>query len=164
MKMPRALPDPSHVSAATRLANPALYPPQASRASASVGAITPLEAIPLPGSGKNQTGLKTPARAKEPNRTEREYWLILKARFPQADIRWEAYTLRLASRCSYTPDLSVLHPDNTLEFWEIKGPFVFSKALTKVRAVAGAFSHKFTLAQKLKTGWKITELPKNPTP
>lgn len=101
-----------------------------------------------------------PMRAKEPNKIEREYELMLKAQFPAAVIRWEAYTLRMANRATYTADYSVLHPNGILEFHEVKGAFVFAKGLVKPRIAAAMFPlHKFTLAQKKKDGWHITEFP-----
>lgn len=107
---------------------------------------------------------KEASTGKEPNKTEREYWRMLQAQFPQAEIRWESYTLRMASRATYSPDFSILHADGVLDFHEVKGAYVFPKALAKLRIAAGLFSHKFTLAQKLKRGWQITELPQNPKP
>lgn len=103
-----------------------------------------------------------PAKSKRfpkgPNRTESEYGLILKAKFPGSNVRFEAYTLKLADGCRYSPDWSVEHPDGTLEFHEVKGPFIYSKSLTKPRTAAELFPQRFTLAQKLKSGWEITPL------
>lgn len=108
---------------------------------------------------KASEGTKKPRRATEMNRTEAEYGLMLKAQFPGAVIHWEAYVLRLANRCTYCPDFSVFH-EGKLSFWEVKGSFVFPKALVKPRIAAVMFPHhKFTLAQKTKQGWKITEFP-----
>lgn len=103
-----------------------------------------------------------PRRATEPNKTEREFEAILRAQFPDAIIRWEAYTLRLASKCSYSPDYSVLHPgpDRRLDFYEVKGAYIFPKALSKPRMCAQEFDHKFFLAQKSKGEWRITEFAK----
>lgn len=105
-----------------------------------------------------QPAATKPARAKEPNRTEREYELMLTRAFPDATIRWEAYILRLAHRATYTPDFSVLHPGGELEFHEVKGAYIFPKALVKLRIAAELFDHPFTLAQKLKSGWQITQI------
>lgn len=101
-----------------------------------------------------------PRRAIEPNKTEREFERILRAQYPNAIIRWEAYTLKLASRTNYTPDFSVIHPDNSLDFYEVKGAYIFPKAITKPKIAAQEFPHRFFLAQKLKGEWKITELQK----
>lgn len=83
---------------------------------------------------------------------------MLTAAFPNANIRYEGYTLKLADGCRYTPDFAVEHADGTLEFHETKGAFIFSKALTKPKTAAELFPHRFVLAQKLKSGWKITPL------
>lgn len=100
-----------------------------------------------------------PRRAKQPNQTEREYEAMLRRQFPDAEIRWEAYVLRLADRATYSPDFSIQHPDGTLEFAEVKGSYVFPKALVKLRIAAEMFNHRFVLAQRLKGGeWKIEQL------
>lgn len=100
-----------------------------------------------------------PRRAKAPNQTEREYEAMLRRQFPDADIRWEAYVLRLADRATYSPDFSIQHPDGRLEFAEVKGSYVFPKALVKLRIAAEMFNHRFVLAQRLKGGeWKIEQL------
>ncbi len=104
------------------------------------------------------TALKGAPKGRQPNRTEREYELILRAQFPHATIRYEAYTLKLAEGCRYVPDFAVEHADGTLEFYEIKGRFIFSKALTKPKTAAELFPQRFTLAQKTESGWEITPL------
>lgn len=112
-----------------------------------------------PGSGSAGEALSaSKPKGRRPNRTESEYGLILKAQFPAAQVRYEAYTLRLADGLRYTPDWSVEHPDGRLEFVEIKGAFVFSRSLVKPKAAAELFPQRFTVAQKLKTGWEVTPL------
>lgn len=101
-----------------------------------------------------------PRRAKSMNKTEREYYDKLLAIYPSEDVKWEAYTLRMASRACYTPDFSVTFPYGRLEFHEVKGAYIFSKALVKLRIAAELFPHKFYLAQKNKTGWEVQEIPK----
>lgn len=101
---------------------------------------------------------KPKSEGRRPNRTEAEYGLILRAQFPLAEIRYEAYTLRLADGLRYTPDWSVEHPDGRLEFFEVKGVFVFSRSMVKPKAAAELFPQRFTVAQKLKTGWEVTQL------
>lgn len=98
------------------------------------------------------------SKGRRPNRAETAYGLILQAQFPAATVRYEAYTLKLADGVRYTPDWSVEHPDGRLEFFEIKGAFVFSRSLVKPKAAAELFPQRFTVAQKLKTGWEITPL------
>lgn len=114
--------------------------------------------VPQPSKRVDGSG-KKPRRAREPNRTEREFEAQLRAKFPAATIRWEGYRLKLAHLATYEPDYSVQHEDGTVEFFEVKGAYVFPKALAKLRIAAVMFpQHKFTLAQKKKTGWEITEL------
>lgn len=105
--------------------------------------------------------LVKPARAKSMNRTEREYFGMLKAQFPTAEIGWEKYILRMADRCTYSPDFSLCFPDGRLEFHEVKGGYIFPKALVKLRIAAELFGHDFYLAQKRpKSGWHVEKLPK----
>lgn len=100
---------------------------------------------------------KKPRRAKMPNATEREYETMLYESLPGATIRWEAYTLRLADNCTYTPDFSVLSTSGELSFYEVKGPYIFPKALVKPRLAAAMFEHPIYLAQKKKTGWEVSQ-------
>lgn len=102
--------------------------------------------------------LATKTRGRMPNKTETEYQRMLQAKFPGSEIRYEKYTLKLAEGCRYVPDFAVEHADGTLEFHEVKGAFVFSKALTKPKTAAELFPQRFVLAQKLKSGWEITPL------
>lgn len=99
-----------------------------------------------------------PKRAREPNRTEKEYRLILDRDYPDCEIRWEAYVLRLANRVTYNPDFSIQYPSGELEFVEVKGSYIYPKALQKLRVAAEYFNHRFVFAQKLKTGWNVTEI------
>jgi hypothetical protein len=105
-----------------------------------------------------QAAAEPKTKGRQPNRTEAEYGLMLKSKYPEADVRFEAYTLKLADGCRYTPDWDVEFPDGTLEFHEVKGRFIFSKALTKPKTAAELFPQRFTLAQKLASGWEITPL------
>jgi len=155
------------VSLAVKKANPHLFPElaamselpaerlaKATTRQASSPASTPQSPKSTKDSGKK------PHRAKEPNRTEREFEAQLRTEFPKATIRWEAYRLKLAPLATYEPDYSVAHENGTVEFFEVKGPYVFPKALAKLRVAAVMFpQHKFTLAQKKKIGWERTELP-----
>jgi hypothetical protein len=97
-------------------------------------------------------------RGRKMNRTEAEYERILKAQFPDSNVRYESYTLKLAEGCRYTPDFAVEHKDGRLEFHEVKGAFIFSKALTKPRTAAELFPQKFVLAQKIKGQWIVNDL------
>ena len=146
--------DPAKVSAETLRLNPHLFGGAAQIASCSSRAATP-EARPTPA--------KKEKPEKQPNQTEREYALILKRQYPSAEIRYERYKLRIAVGCWYIPDFAVEFPDGRMEFHEVKGAFIFSKALTKPKAAAEMFPQRFWLAQKArkKDGgeWTVTELP-----
>lgn len=96
------------------------------------------------------------APKKRPSKTqaEAEYELILQTRYPEARILFEAYTLKLAFDTRYTPDLAVVYPDGRIDFYEIKGKFLFEKALNKPKIAARLFpQHNFFLAQKTRDGW-----------
>lgn len=138
---------------------PSAEPPKAPIPAGAASTARPATILSkIPGQDSGKTVPAKPRRAKEPNRTEREYEMMLKASFPAAIVKWEAYTLRLASRVNYTPDFSVLHPSGELEFFEVKGPYIWPKAMVKLRMAAEQFDHPFTLAQKLKSGWEITSI------
>lgn len=58
------------------------------------------------------------------SKTERDYEVELKLRLDAEQIhayRFEAITLRLANRTTYTPDFYVLCCDGSMEFVEVKG-------------------------------------------
>lgn len=97
-------------------------------------------------------------KGRQMNRTEREYSMILSRKFPTANIRYEGYSLKLAEGCRYIPDFAVELQDGRLEFHEVKGAFIFSKALTKPKTAAELFPQRFVLAQKIKGEWHITTL------
>jgi hypothetical protein len=97
------------------------------------------------------------------NRTEAEYQRILQTKYPDAVIRYEAYTLTLAPALRYTPDFSVKHLDSTMDFHEVKGRFIFSRALNKPKMAAQMFGeHRFFLAQKIDGQWNVSLLTRNP--
>lgn len=116
----------------------------------------------MEGLAPNSPDIGKPITAPKPrkiNKTESEYGRMLAAQYPQANIRYEGYTLKLADRCRYSPDFAVEFPSGKIEFHEVKGAFIFSKALTKPKAAAEIFPQRFVLAQKLKGGeWRITAL------
>jgi hypothetical protein len=98
-------------------------------------------------------------RSQKMTRGESEYELILRARFPDAKVLFQAYTLRLADDCRYTPDFAVVHHfPYQVDFYEVKGrntPVSPSKSLVKPRVAAEHFpQHRFFVAQKLEHGWE----------
>lgn len=99
-------------------------------------------------------------QGRKMNRTEAEYQAMLRAQYPEAEIKYEAYTLKLANGVRYTPDFAVCHRDRTVDFHEVKGRFIFSRALVKPRVAATTFPHhRFFLAQKIAGSWTVTEDP-----
>lgn len=91
-------------------------------------------------------------------RTEAEFELILKSEHPSAVILFEAYTLKLAPDTRYTPDYAVVE-DNRVSFYEVKGRYVYEKALNKPKIAAAMFpQHKFFLAMKSDNGWSVRYL------
>lgn len=105
--------------------------------------------------------VKKPRRATSMNKTEREYSEILIAKYSsESQIRWEGYTLTLANRAKYTPDFAVVFQDGHIEFHEVKGAYIYPKALVKLRIAAELFPHRFFLAQKKGGKWTVTEMQK----
>lgn len=107
------------------------------------------------GDQKPVAGRAAPKKRPSKTKAEAEYELILKAEHPEARILFQAYTLKLAFDCRYTPDFSVVHPDGRVDMHESKGNYIYEKALNKPRIAARMFpQHKFFLAQKSKEhGW-----------
>lgn len=102
---------------------------------------------------------KIAKRAKGPNKTELEWLKHLEATHPGTIIRFEAYKLRLADGCYYIPDFAIEYKD-VVEFYEVKGDFIFSKALNKPKMAAEVFPQLFRMAHKTKEwGWVVTEFP-----
>lgn len=103
---------------------------------------------------------------KKKSRGEVEFELILKAKFPNARVLYERITFKLASRVRYTPDFDVIFPDGRVEFYEVKGKFLFKGAHEdhtrlskgKARSAADAYPFRFHIAMKLSGSWEITPL------
>ena len=73
---------------------------------------------------------------------------------------FEAYTLKLADNCRYTPDFMVLLPDGTMQFHEVKG-FWMDDAKVKIKVAARQFPHIFLAIRKTKDGWETTDFTDN---
>lgn len=145
---------------------PALRQP-ITRNSKAVASLPSQESQSVAKQGEDSLTLKTksdghgkPRRAITMNKTEREYFEQLKLSFPNCDVRWEAYTLRLANRATYTPDFAVISCSGEIDFYEVKGAYIYPKALVKLRIAAEMFPHRFYLAQKKKHNWTVTDIPK----
>lgn len=102
---------------------------------------------------------KPTTKSSEPNKTEAAYWRLLKSQYPECEVRFNQYTLKLGDNCRYTPDLAVVHPDGKIDFHEVKGGFIFEKAMYKPRMAASEFPHhKFFLAQKKQGEWIVKQI------
>lgn len=122
------------------------------------GFMLPREVITAAAEAPPSSAPAVEAKRRTINKTEAEYGEMLKRQYPSATLRYEAYTLKLADGCRYTPDWAVEFPDGRLEFHEVKGAFIFAKALVKPRTAAELFPQRFVLAQKRQGAWEITPL------
>ena len=93
------------------------------------------------------------------NKTEAAYAAHLDQRKQAGEIltyHFEAYTLKLADNCRYTPDFMVLLPDGTMQFHEVKG-YWMDDAKVKIKVAARQFPHIFLAIRKTKDGWETTD-------
>lgn len=77
------------------------------------------------------------------NKGEKEFSLYLESQRKDGHIlswRFEAFKLRLADNCFYTPDFVVLNSDRTLTLFEVKGYWI-SDAKTKIKVAAEQFPY-----------------------
>lgn len=95
------------------------------------------------------------------NKTERRFFDKLTANLKgqTCQIQFNTITLRLSDGCRYTPDVSVIWEIGVVEFYEVKGPFVWSKAMNKPKMAANKFPQfKFFLAQWKDNKWTETRI------
>lgn len=95
------------------------------------------------------------------NKTESAYDAHLWNRRHSGQILWhafEAITLRLAPKTTYTPDFLLLTSDLFLEVHETKG-FIRDDAIVKLKTAAKLFPFRFKLVRKGTGGiWDIKEI------
>jgi hypothetical protein len=100
------------------------------------------------------------------NGTEREYALVLRARWRNGDyldVQYEAVTFVLGPDLRYTPDFFVVRKDRAIEFHEVKGR-KRPEGMVKLRQAARAFPwFRFCLVEKprrrlLGALWQLTEI------
>ncbi len=95
------------------------------------------------------------------NKTETRYFNYLQMRQKAgeiAEIRFEAFKLRLADRTFYTPDFDVMLADGMLEFHEVKG-YMEDDAAIKLKVVAELFqAFRFKLVRWIENDWVITDV------
>jgi hypothetical protein len=90
------------------------------------------------------------------NKTERRWLDVLRSRnFVGLGI--QSLTLKLGHDCRYTPDFITCDVAGLVTLWEVKGPWIYEKAMYKPRTAARQFPwFRFVLAQ-WKTGqWTET--------
>lgn len=88
------------------------------------------------------------------NKTERRWLAVLRSR----NFAWigiQPITFKVGFDCRYSPDfVTVGAVEGNIIAWEVKGPFVFEKALYKPRAAANKFPFiHFMLAQWKDNQW-----------
>lgn len=82
------------------------------------------------------------------NKTERRWLAELRSRPFYIFVGIQPITLKLAWVTRYTPDFVTVTDKGLITCWEVKGSFVFEKAMYKPRACAGKFPFfQFCLAQ-----------------
>jgi hypothetical protein len=127
----------------------------------------PQACVSAPKGGNTPEKPPTGKKPREMNKTEREFYLILRMRFPQSNINYEPIMFRLAHGCNYRPDFHVEHPCGAQEFYETKAEFLFKGAhkssttatLTKPKVAAELYRFRFHIAQKIDGQWHETSLP-----
>ena len=94
-----------------------------------------------------------PRRGKM-NQTEAAFRLMLKSRFPDCEIRFEAYKLRIGERCYYCPDFAVIHLSGLIDFYECKGGHIWEDSLIKCKAAKEMYQHHiFEMWQHKNGSW-----------
>jgi hypothetical protein len=94
------------------------------------------------------------AKRERMNKTENMFRLLLKARFPDCEIRFEAYKLRIGERCYYCPDFAVIHLSGLIDFYECKGGHIWEDSLIKCKAAKEMYQHHiFEMWQCKKGSW-----------
>lgn len=119
----------------------------------------PAEWLPL----LNTPGVTRCKRTDPPNKWESQHADNLGWRVLDKEIKgflYEAFTLELAPRCTYTPDFFVLENDGSYTAHEVKG-FMRDDAAVKLKVAAGMYPQfRFELWRKNKRGeWKSRVVP-----
>ena len=85
------------------------------------------------------------------NKTETEFSKHLESLREEGSIlswRFEAFKLRLADNCFYSPDFVVVNADRTITLYEVKGYWI-GDAKTKIKVAAETFPYfQFTAVYK----------------
>lgn len=81
------------------------------------------------------------------NKTERRWLDVLRGR-NYSHVMVKPITLKLGHDCRYTPDLVTADTAGLVTIWEVKGAYVYEKAMYKPRMAARMFPFfRFVLAQ-----------------
>lgn len=100
-------------------------------------------------------------KRKGMNKLEEKYSQTLEQRRIAGEIAWwgyEAQTLKLAERTTYTPDFLVIRSDGRVECHETKG-FFRDDARVKLKIAAEKYPfYVFYLVQEKHKDWVITEI------
>lgn len=87
------------------------------------------------------------------NKTERRWLDVLRAR-NYSHVLVKPITLKLGHDCRYTPDLVTADLAGLVTVWEVKGAYVYEKAMYKPRMAAHMFPFfRFVLAQWKDNQW-----------
>ena len=87
-------------------------------------------------------------------KAEAEMALILKAKYPEAEIKFGSVKVRLANDCWYTPDFAVHLPDGQSVIIEVKGGRIWDGSKEKFRIAREQYPFwTWELHQKTKEGW-----------
>lgn len=96
------------------------------------------------------------------NGTEAAYATLLEARRRAGHLQavaYEAITLKLAPRTTYTPDFLVVTDEGYVECHEVKGGFTRDDARVKLKVAAHAFPwFRFVLATYKAKRWTVVEV------
>lgn len=91
---------------------------------------------------------------------EADFELLLESKKRRGEIRdykYEALTLKLGPDCRYTPDFMVMESDDTIAFYETKGPFARDDGMVKLRVASEQFPFRFFLCKRPRgEDWTIT--------
>jgi hypothetical protein len=110
-----------------------------------------VEAPTMPAKGFRQ--------AKQPNKTEAAFGLILEARKRRGEIeeyRYEGLTLRWGDGMRYTPDFVVYWDRGGPVLMEIKGSHIWDRDLVRFKGCRAEWKHRFSfeMHQKKSGEWR----------
>lgn len=100
-------------------------------------------------------------RAREMNKTEKEYLGYLEGKIIESSLLWcefEGVKLRLADNTFFTPDFFVMTAEGELQAHEVKG-YMMDDANVKIKCAAEKYPFRFFVVRKAKNKtWDIKEV------